>query len=1332
MRQNLLLTKSLIFTGVSVVSLSAFSAPGILEDLPLNISTSVQPNILFLLDDSGSMDWEQLISQDGQDAYSANPNGSEGDLSFAPANNTQVNELCLQYNLMAYNPEVLYEPWSNQDDNNDLYGNKTLTTALDNPYITGSPQDLTNHIYMSWVDDDDDVFEVGECGVYSDVDNDPTPVGFTIFTMGADTTSNLETGYLVDSGGESGDYGNDEDEVGFTIDLSGVASEITISFSSFNLEAGYDFLTIYDGTSNAGTELAVLDGGALPASITVNSPTAHIEFDSDGSVVRDGFVLFWNHSTSGVTTPNLSTVDLDDCRLSVNCTVVLDLPVDPAAAAAASEDEINTQQNYANWYTYYRKREYVAKKALSDIIDDSTARLGLATLHNRGDAGTKIENMRNGSRKQELFDNLFGGFSAGGTPLRGNLEQVGEYFEEGVSPPGSLFGFVPNHSDGDTISTDSPIFNATNGGVCQQNFAVVFSDGFWNGSDPSVGDQDSDDTANPYDGGWFADTYLASNPSNLSNTLADVAMRYLKEDLSSTLNNVGNVPDARDLSQDIPHQHLTTYTVAFGLEGTMSDNPSDPGFTGWTDPINNSPDPLVDDDGERIDDMRHAAWNGRGEFLSANDPQELIAALTGAIEDIADRTGTATAASFNSGSISSDTLVFLSVFSTENWFGDLFAYRFDEDGIVDNDTSTTDSLDPVWSASTRVASQSSRNVITYNGTQGVEFVFPDPYAPLTSATLNSNQVSDLLTNAPFNSSTTDPDEQSANQSYGDDLVNYLKGDSSNEIVNGVGLFRSRDNQYLGPFIHSSPQFVGVPSDKYPNLIEGIGNEYSTFSSARSGRTPLVYVGGNDGMVHAFNASATGGGNEVFAYIPSFLVNDLHTLSETDYAHIAYVDATPTIRDVFIGGAWRTYLVGGTRSGGRGIYVLDVTDPAVLADPDNASTVVKFEFTGNQSLDVDANPTAGGDADLGFTYSRPQIAKMNDGSWVAIVANGYNSEGDGQAKLFIINLETGATREIDTGVGNNNGGSCLDTSDTATDGDPASDCNGLSSPTIADLNGDFRVDRIYAGDLHGNMWAFDVSDSDPNNWGLAFSGAPLFTACSASPCTVANRQPITVKPEIISHPSRRSFSTSPNVLVYFGSGQFVAEDDDLDTSLQSFYAVWDAGGTYGNRTRTNLQAQTFSDDDNDGEIEVSNNAVDYVETNTSGGFGWYIDLAVSMTDTFEGGRAVINPLVINQLVLFVVTKPSGDICNRDGDTYLVALDNYDGTEASFYIFDTDSTPGADSSSPVTELNAAVGLGSINSGSDTKLVTTNADGTIDIRDIITGESIASGRKSWSILK
>ena len=280
--------------------------------------------------------------------------------------------------------------------------------------------------------------------------------------------------------------------------------------------------------------------------------------------------------------------------------------------------------NYANWYSYYRKREYIAKRALSQIIKDSSARIGLGSLHNHNSIRTPVKDIDDittpvdttaKTNKNNLLGNLFNIRSSNGTPLRLGLENVGEYFSGNLS---GTWGA-------------SPILSSAQGGQCQKNFAIVMSDGFWNGNSPSVGNTDTDGDG-PWDGDFYED--------NWQNTLADVAMKYYETDLSGLEDKV--VPAGVDENKA---QHLVTYTVAFGVNGTLTANP--PNRTDafdWPKPSANS--------ATTIDDMRHAAWNGRGKFLSAGDPQALISSLNRAIKDIDSLAGTSAAAALNSTSTS--------------------------------------------------------------------------------------------------------------------------------------------------------------------------------------------------------------------------------------------------------------------------------------------------------------------------------------------------------------------------------------------------------------------------------------------------------------------------------------------------------------------------------------------------------------------------------------------------------------------------------------------------------------------------------------------------------
>ena len=869
---------------------------------------------------------------------------------------------------------------------------------------------------------------------------------------------------------------------------------------------------------------------------------------------------------------------------------------------------------------------------MSSVITSSSARSGLATLHNNNTVRTLIQdiddistpvNATAAANKKALLRNLFRINSSGGTPLRQSLEDVGEYYEDGGSWAGS-----------------SPILSQANGGECQQNFTVLMSDGTWNGGNPSVGDTDTvSNTA--FDGGVYADAVATPN------TLADVAMHYYESDLSALADLVPTTPGV----DNNPAQHMVTYTVAFGINGTLTSGPATGDTTfAWPTPTSGA---LT-----TIDDMRHAAFNGRGEFLSAGDPQQLITTLSSAIADIQTRTGTAAAVSFNSTSLQTNTKLLRAAFDSGRWSGDVVAYNID---IVNNTLGSiawraTDDLDSV------LTTASSRKIVTFDGTDGVNFDW---------STITTAQKNDLRTNA---SGTLE------NEANGMARLDYIRGHRGCELNSSAALscsytdgssntfnsksFRQR-NSRLGDIIHSSPTYVGPPATRYPDNIES--TLYSSFVNTYSSRAGITYVGANDGMLHAFNES----GQEVFGYIPNLLYSTangdgLHHLTETGYVHKYYVDLSTTVADVFedLGSGttqWRSVLVGGLRGGGKGLFAMDVTNPSDFATTTGVASKVLWEFTDNN---------------LGYTFSDIRIGRMNNGKWAAIFGNGYNSDplGDGKAKLFIVYLDDPANPVIlDTGVGTIANADC---------DDAGSDCNGMSTPTTADLNGNGSIDRIYAGDLHGNMWAFDVSDSTPGNWGSAYGASspytPLFKACTASTCTTANRQPITSKPSVARHPYKRDITTSPNLMVFVGTGQYLTATDNNTSTTQTFYGVWDSGAS--NLDRSNLEPQTLTNTSigTTAVRTVSDNYVDYSIKK-----GWRIDLPISKE------RSVTNSTAFGSLVFFNTMIPSTNACSAGGFGWLMAVDILNGGEPSFIPIDINNDGVFDTSDQVGGSSMAIG-------------------------------------------
>jgi type IV pilus assembly protein PilY1 len=459
------------------------------------------------------------------------------------------------------------------------------------------------------------------------------------------------------------------------------------------------------------------------------------------------------------------------------------------------------------------------------------------------------------------------------------------------------------------------------------------------------------------------------------------------------------------------------------------------------------------------------------------------------------------------------------------------------------------------------------------------------------------------------------------------------------------------------------------------------------------------------MLHAFNAKT---GAERFAYIPNMLFSategkGLHALANPVYEHKYYVDLTPTVADVYTDD-WKTMLIGGLRGGGKGIFALDVTTEGSMS--------VQFEFT---------------HADLGYTFSEIQVAKMNNGKWAAVFGNGYNNTGDGKSKLFIVYLDKSGSKILDTGIGSIANSDCADAD---------SDCNGLSTPALADLNGDGRIDRIYAGDVQGNMWSFNVSSATESDWSTAYSGGkPLFTACRATtaPCPAADRQPITSKPALARHPDQRGAATFTNVMVMFGTGQFITSSDVTNTATQSVYGIWDRGDS--ELSPGDLVEQTVSSSVSKDAIPIrviTDLSVTYATDVNTTDHGWYFNLPTSKE------RVVVNPVTYGDL-LFVNTMipESPQVCDNSGGIgWLMAVDIYNGGEPEFAPLDVNNDTVFNDSDGDTSSKYAVGTQINGIPTESKFVSDKRI-TVDSNKNVNVESVQGvppgnpARMSWTTL-
>ena len=672
-------------------------------------------------------------------------------------------------------------------------------------------------------------------------------------------------------------------------------------------------------------------------------------------------------------------------------------------------------------------------------------------------------------------------------------------------------------------------------------------------------------------------------------------------------------------------------------------------------------------------------------LLRAGDPLSMISSVQNLIAAIVAQIGDEAALAQSAGKLDTGTgaYIYRALYNSGGWRGNLQALSIDTSGNI--------SSTPAWSASTMLPLHAARNIFTFNdgltstgasesntgySRRGVGF---DP----TNFTTNFSSGQQAKLNA---------DPFSIIDNLGVDRVRYIRGNQSQETFlpgtttpnpsanNG---WRSRqpwpgETRFtLGDIINSNPVFVGAPSSGFPDA------SYKLFANTLASRVPMVYVGGNDGMLHGFDASftvaSTGlpvvtstSGTEMFAYVPSAIYSTLSLLMSPNYSHKYYVDGGPVVGDACFGSCpadgsgWKTVLVGGLNAGGQGIYALDVTTPAVPVSGTNtnnfAATNVLWEFT-----DVD-------DPDLGFTFSKPIIRKLNNGKWAVIFGSGYNntfadshSSTTGRAYLYILYVDGPG---VTSGVGNSwvlgtNYFKFLLKSPSEVGALPLSPPNGLAQVAGIDKDLNGTVDDVYAGDRNGNVWKVDLTSSNPTLWKVGFGTAvaplPLFSANDGASPT-PNAQQITTGIEVVRHPSG-------GFIVMVGTGSWIDLTDSLSPfKTDSFYGIWDKDDGTTVVTRNDLQQQKVLLSINDSGVlctagtagckQVYSNCVPNFgatngpanllaplcpspigySSNTPPQLGWVFDLAGS------GERVRSStPQVTGNRVTFTTLTPSTDPC-----------------------------------------------------------------------------------------
>ncbi len=938
------------------------------------------------------------------------------------------------------------------------------------------------------------------------------------------------------------------------------------------------------------------------------------------------------------------------------------------------------RQNFANWYSYYRKRIYITKAAAARAFSNLSGGFRLAHQTINGSGSLTDPALYTGSNRDDFYNWLFALDATGSTPLRAAAERAGEYLETA------------------TPYRDDPQDNQSPQRSCRQNFHVMLTDGYWNSSSGVSGNKDNSSRSVP-DNEFGITSYSPRPPFKDSNSayLADNTFYYWVRDLRSTLED--NVPtNIVDTHTDIDGdgdvddidifwnpandpanwQHMVSFTIGLGIFGDL-DYPGDyddllSGDLDW--PTSSAPGET-----EKVDDLWHAAVNGRGLYFSAANASEMMEAFQNVVGDIVDRTGSSSAVALNSGAISSDAQLFQARFDTSGWAGHLLAKRI-SDGSNCGAVPVGSICMNLWDAACKLngglceatgateAAQATREIITMNSDtlSGVAFAWDQLSPTQQTAMRDPDGLGPLV-----------PDAVQYTEQFGKDVIAFLRGDRTKEAAAG-GIFRTRVS-ILGDIIYSSPVYVGPPNRLYEqNSSFPEGEFYAAFATSHSGRMPIVFVGSNDGMVHGFDAEY---GYERIAYIPNELFGKLWRLHQTDYVHDSFVDGPLSAGDVYYANDWHTSVVGGLGLGGQGYYALDTTKVSSLYES-NAANIAMWEFTDDD------------DADLGYSYGKPAIVRLANGKWAAIFGNGLNStdtaappvSSDGDAAVFIVDIQDGSViKKLKTKTGK------------AEDPHGLSRANGIVGIAPVDADGDFVLDGLYATDLFGNVWAFDLSGSGKGSWkskyGTNANPEPLFRATDAN----GDAQPITTPPAVGRHPS------GLGVMVYFGTGKYLGSTDILDYSTQTFYGIWDHGVNGFGRSRLLEQTVTQVNLNQFAGVDarvVSDNPIRWDDgvgsPDADEKRGWYLDLPES------GERVHQKPFLRNDRVIFVTVTPSDDPCKSGGTSWLMEMNATDGSRLDFTPFDYNGD-GTFTKDDLVKVDYDV----------------NGDGQVDADDVLPGSGI-----------
>ena len=1136
--------KHALFAIVSIAAVvtSSFTTGQTLSQEPLLTKTvSVRPNLTFILDDSGSMNWECIYTQNTQSSFNANTsygifqnclnNTSDAfrSTSYPALSNTDFRYTSPENNKLMYDPRVYYPTGYSE---------------------TGSPYPNSN---ASW----------------DDISNRTVTIGGTSYKARA-------------------------------IYLAKNASLLSsTSASTLNSAAQYNAYFILDSGSKFATSAS---GTTSPTSTTTTNPLG------TKSVART------------------------DCAGTV-CTYAEEL------------------KNLRNWYTFHRTRILATRvgvtTAFTALPDSFRMNYGsLTDIINAKANNNPIRAVNNYASNINPFRKWMQDTNPNGligTPLRQALDIVGQSYQS-TSNSGP-WGNTPWNPGSESSSSHVS---------CRRNFAILTTDGQWNnggiiaqGISITNSSNDSDGT----DGSLITHQnstptkpityqYLAHNTADArnkgkadktsgtgySNTLSDVAHYYWSKDLRSNLAN--NVTDGKPSSPPF-WQNLTTYSIAFGINGSYTKTQIDnakAGSINWPQPVANT--------ATAVDDLVHAAHNGGGEFLAVNDSADFSYALRKILLSITGETSSQAGVAASTTALQTGTNKYVPYYITGEWWGNVKSVNLD----VQTATETTNKWQVVSidangkpTGVDTIPSYGTRNIIvsTSNATKGVEFRYTN-LNPNNLIASSATPVTDKLVNT-----------------FSSDQVDFIRGDQSKE---GAGKPYRERQSILGDIVNSRPAFVKNNIDPFSKLFnlpaaQGGGATYTTYKNTKIARSEgMLFVGANDGMLHGFRET---NGNEEFAFIPRSVLGKLHLLTDKNYPlfHNFYVDGPLKEADAYIvapllsGAAgsslrWTNLLLGSTGAGAKAVFALDVSRP--------------FNLQGKHVM-WEVNHLSRGFGELGHVLSDIETGVTPSGDWVAIFGNGYDS-ASGKASMFVVNLSTGEViRELTT---NNVTG------------------NGLGGVRLVH-NANSQVIGAYAGDLKGHVWRFDLSGNSNTDWK---NGELLFTAVNASGVA----QAITAAPAVFARTDGK-----PGYIVVVGTGRLLTNSDTLLTPTpptQSAYGLWDESPFGSVATISAISGRLALV----GSASALDTVTGYYTVTTSRPINWATDKGWYLDYTELVGQKAVYPVTALKTLVSIETiapKAVTGSCTVDGEVRAVnyLINPYSGMcSSSFKTLDTNNDNAVDAS------------------------------------------------------